>query len=216
VHQATDALALLAETEHHQLQGAARAGRILVPTRTLDGDYDIPRPYGPVPQEVVGTLLARYRDTTQAGRQATATFGHAARATGASSRILATAREVTHTTGPAAQATNRQDETTHLCRDKAEDMPGPLQNTLLGLGVTRPALLARGAELDKAGQRLLIEAAEEPLPAHNRPSAITLNRTAAAAALLNHALASGEPHAAQLLRQPGQRDRAEQEAEWEP
>ena len=111
---------------------------------------------------------------------------------------------------------DRRDEATHLGRGNAEDMPGPLQNTLLGLGVTRPALLERGAELDKAGQRLLIEAADEPLPAHNRPSAITLNKTAAAAALLNHALDSGEPHAAQLLRQPDQRDRAEQEPEWEP
>jgi hypothetical protein len=216
VHHAADALALLAETEHHQLQGAARAGRILVPTRTLDSDYDIPRPYGPAPQEVAGTLLARYRDTTQASRQATATFGHAARATGAPSRILATARELTHTTSPATQATDHQDEATPHGRDTAGDVPGPLQNTLLGLGVTRPALLARGAELDKAGQRLLIEAADEPLPAHNRTSAITLNRTAAAGALLNHALDSGEPHAALLLRQPGQRDRAEQEPEWEP
>jgi hypothetical protein len=129
---------------------------------------------------------------------------------------LATGRKLTHTTGPARQATDRQDEATHPGRDNAEDMPGPLQNTLLGLGVTRPALLARGAELDKAGQRLLIEAAGEPLPAHNRPSAITLNKTAAAAALLNHALAGGEPHAARLLRQPGQRDRAEQEPEREP
>ena len=111
---------------------------------------------------------------------------------------------------------DRRDEATHLGRDTAGDVPGPLQSTLLGLGVTRPALLERGAELDKAGQRLLIEAADEPLPAHNRPSAITLNRTAAAASLLNHALASGERHAAQLLRQPGQRDRAEHEPEREP
>jgi hypothetical protein len=216
VHHAADALALLAETEHHQLRSAARARRILVPTRTLDCDYNIPRPYGPAPQEVTGTLLARYQDTTQASRQATATFGHAARAVGAPSRILATARELTHTTGSATRATDRQDEATHLSGGNAEDMPGPLQNTLLGLGVTRPALLARGAELDKAGQRLLIEAADEPPPAHNRPSATTLNKTAATAALLNHALASGDPHAAQLLRPPGQHDQAEQEPEREP
>jgi hypothetical protein len=216
VHQATDVLALLAETEHHQLRGAARAGRILVPTRTLDCDYDIPRPYGPAPQEIAGTLLARYRDATQASRQATTDFGHAAHATGAPSRILATARELTHPTSPATQATDRRDEATHLGPDKAEDMPGPLQNTLLGLGVTRPALLARGAELDKAAQCLLIEAADEPPLAHNWPLAITLNGTAATAALLNHALASGESHAAQLLRRPGQHERAEQEPEWEP
>ena len=42
IHQAADGLALLAGTERHQLQAAAQTGRILVPTRALTGDYDIP------------------------------------------------------------------------------------------------------------------------------------------------------------------------------
>jgi hypothetical protein len=216
VHQAAEALALLAETEHHQLRAAAQAGRLLIPTRTLDDDYDIPRPYGPAPQEVTSTLLARYRDATQTSREATATFGRAACAVGAPSRMLATAREVNRATCPARPAVGRGDEGAHRDRGKAASIPGPLQHTLLGLGVTSPDLLARGAELDQAGQRLLIEAADEPSPTHNRPSAITLNKTAASAALLNHVLASGDPQAARLLRQPGQGDRAEPEPEWEP
>ncbi len=95
-------------------------------------------------------------------------------------------------------------------------MAGPLQHTLLGLGITSPALLARGADLDQASQRLLIEAADELSPAHSRPPAATLNETAASAALLNHALASGGPQAAHLLSPPGQADRADPEPEWEP
>ena len=78
-------------------------------------------------------------------------------------------------------------------------MPGPLQQALLGLGITSPSLLARGADLDQASQRLLIEAADELPPTHQRPSAATLNATAGTAALLNHALASGNPKAARLL-----------------
>jgi hypothetical protein len=93
---------------------------------------------------------------------------------------------------------------------------GPdLQHTLLGLGITSPALPARGADLDHASQRLLIEAADELSPAHSRPSATTLNETAASAALLNHVLASGEPQVAHLLRPPGHADQAELGSEWE-
>jgi len=216
IHHAADGVALLAGTEHHQLRAAAQAGRLLVPTRTLDGDYDIPRPYAPAPSQVTGALLARYRNAAQASRQAAATIGRAACATGAPSRILATAREATRTTGPASPATDRRDEATHPGRDKAGDTAGPLQHALRGLGITSPALLARGADLDKASQRLLIEAADELSPAHSRPPATTLNKTAASAALLNHALASGDPQAAQLLRQPAQADRADPEPEWEP
>jgi hypothetical protein len=143
-----------------------------VPTRTLTGDYDIPRPYGPAPEEVTGALHARYRDATQASHQATATIGRAACATGAPSQILATAREATITTGPGSQPLDRRDEATHRGQDKAGDIAGPLQHTLLGLGITSPALLARGADLDQASQRLLIEAADEPSPhtAAHRPS----------------------------------------------
>jgi hypothetical protein len=47
IHHAGEALALLAETEHGQLRAAAHAGRILVPTRTLPDDYNIPAPTPP-------------------------------------------------------------------------------------------------------------------------------------------------------------------------
>ena len=93
---------------------------------------------------------------------------------------------------------------------------GPLQQALLGLGITSPALLARGADLDHASQRLLIDAADQLPPDHHPPTAATLNKTAASAALVNHALATGSPHAARLLHQPGQADQSEPQAELEP
>jgi len=96
-------------------------------------------------------------------------------------------------------------------------MAGPLQHTLLGLGITSPTLLARGADLDHASQRLLIDAADQLPPDHHQPPAATLNKTAASAALVNHALATGGPQAAQLLHRPGPAPRwAEPEAQLEP
>ena len=89
-------------------------------------------------------------------------------------------------------------------------MPGPLQQALLGLGITSPSLLARGADLDQVSQRLLIEAASELPPTQRRPCGATLNATAGTAALLNHALASGSPRAAQFFRQPDQPEREDQ------
>jgi hypothetical protein len=93
-------------------------------------------------------------------------------------------------------------------------MPGPMQHTLLGLGITAPGLLGRGADLDQACQQLLIDAVGDLPP--KRPSATRVNQTAASAALLNHALASGNPQAAKLLRQPDQAERKEPETEPEP
>ena len=213
IHHAGEALALLSETEHDQLRAAAHAGRILVPTRTLPDDYNIPRPYATALPEHTGPLLARYRDASQATRQATTPIGRAADATGAPSRALTTARAATQATPSASPAANPDDQATPGGREHTRDIPGPLQQALLGLGITSPSLLARGADLDQASQRLLIEAADELPPTHQRPPAATLNATAGTAALLNHALASGDPQAARLLRQPGQAEREEPEPE---
>jgi putative intracellular protease/amidase len=64
-----------------------------------------------------------------------------------------------------------------------------------------------------ASQRLLIEAADELPPAHQRPPAAALNTTVGSATLLNDALAFGDPKAARLLRQPGHAEREEPEPE---
>ena len=212
VHHAGEALAQLAETEHNQLRAATHAGRILVPTRTLTDDYNIPRPYATALPEHTGPLLARYRDARHATRQVTISIGCAADATGAPSRALTTARAATTATPSAGPAANPDDQAAPDGKEQTPDMPGPLQQALLGLGITSPSLLTRGAGLDQASQRLLIEAADELPPAQQRPPAM-LNATAGSATLVNHALASSNPQAARLLRQPGQAEREEPEPE---
>jgi hypothetical protein len=215
VHHAADAVALLAETEHQQLRGAIHARRILVPTRTLTDDYDIPRPYAPAPSEHISVLLTRYRDARHASRHAAATIGRAAQATHALSRTLATARAAASTTHPASPA----GDTGQIApgdQGQEPDIPGPLQHTLLRLGVTDPALLDRGAELDTASQRLLIDAADQLPPGHRRPRASTLSKTAASAALLNYALAAADPRATQLIRHHSRPEQNEPEPDLEP
>jgi hypothetical protein len=163
--------------------------------------------------EHTGPLLACYRDASHTTRQAATPIGRAADATGASSRALTAARAATQATPSASSAVHPEDQAEPGGREQTRDMPGPLQQALLGLGITSPSLLARSADLDQASQRLLIEAAHELPPAHQRAPAATLNTTAASATLLNHALASGNPKAAPLLRQPGQAEREEPERE---
>jgi hypothetical protein len=217
VHHAADALALLADTEHDHVRGAICAKRILVPTRTLPDDYDIPRPYAPAPNEHTSTLLTRYHDTTQATRHAVATIGRAAQATHAPSQTLVTARAATHTTHPVSPAPDTSAQTTPQRKDHAPDMPGPLQHTLLRLGITSPALLDRGAELDNASQRLLTDAADQLPPGHRHPQASTLTKAAASAALLNYALATTtDGRAPQLIRRPSPPEQKDQEPELEP
>jgi hypothetical protein len=95
-------------------------------------------------------------------------------------------------------------------------MPGPLQHTLLRLGITSPALLDRGADLDRASQQLLIDATDQLPPGHQRLRASTLHKAAASAALLNYALAVTDGRAARPIHQPSPPESKDQEQELEP
>ena len=87
--------------------------------------------------------------------------------------------------------------------DQHRELPGPVERTLRDLGITNPELLQRGAVIDRAGERLIIDAAVGLGPRRIRPSATALSRSAGTATLVNHALASGDPRAAALLYGPG-------------
>jgi len=74
-----------------------------------------------------------------------------------------------------------------------------VEQTLYDLGITNPDLLQRAADIDRASERLIIDAAADLGPERSRPSATTLSRSAGAALVVNHALASGDPLATSLL-----------------
>jgi hypothetical protein len=74
-HHTCETLEGLAHAQHDQIRAAARTGRILVPTRSLPEEYDIPYPFARAPQERVEELLARYAQAGQASRRTAEAIG---------------------------------------------------------------------------------------------------------------------------------------------
>ena len=215
VHQVSATLTRLARVELEQIRAAAEAGRILVPTRSLPGEFDIPRPFARALPAHVERLLSHYREAAYASQQITAAIEPAAEATRAPSRTLtAAAAALGHRHVGAHEKDKVPNDFAGAAPDlDADDRPGPVERTLRQLGVDRPDVLRRGAEIDQAGSRLIIDAANELAPQHRPRSAAVLNRSAGAAAVVNHALASGDPRAAALLRRPGRLEREPPEPE---
>lgn len=91
IHHACATLTRLAEADHAQIVTAARAGRILVPTRSLPESFDIPYPFAPAPGARVEPLLCAYHDARTASSQVTADVGAVAAAVRAPSQVITTA-----------------------------------------------------------------------------------------------------------------------------
>lgn len=214
-HQVSATLTRLARVELEQIHAAAQAGRILVPTRSLPSEFDIPRPFARALPTHVDRLLSHYREAAYASRQVTAAIAPAAEATRAPSRTLAAAAAAV---GQSYIGTHEKDMVPNDSPGAApgldvDDRPGPVERTLRQLGVDRPDVLRRGAEIDRAGTRLIIDAANELAPRQRRQSAAVFNKSAGTAEVVNHALASGDSRAAALLRRPSRPEREPPEPE---
>jgi hypothetical protein len=213
-HHACDTLTGLARSEHDQVHAAAKASRILVPTRSLPDEYDIPYPFARAPRERVVPLLKSYGEAARTSRRAADNIGEVAEAIRAPSRTLALTRSAV-----AGQAEHCPDAIGLARQDSAEPdnematarLPGPVETTLLDLGVTDTALLTRSAELDREAERLVIDAAVTA-DAHQRPVR-GLSRSTGTAALVNHALQSGNARAIALLQPPTRAQREPPERE---
>jgi hypothetical protein len=213
-HHAYETLTGLALAEYDQVRAAAKAGRILVPTRSLPDEYDIPYPFARAPRERAELLLKRYGEAAQASRRATEAAGDVAEMIRAPSRTLALARSAAN--GQADPLPDVTDVASERSAPPGSDasaagMPGPVETTLLDLGVTDPRLLARSAEIDHDAERLIIDAAVAT-DAHQRPVR-GLSRSTGTAALVNHALQAGDPRAVALLRPPRRAQREPPERE---
>src|SRR5216683_2561599 len=157
VHHACDAVTRMAHADREQIRAAAGAERILVATQAPPDIWDIPIPFVPAPPKRTDAILTLYDYTGTASTKATAGAAHAATAIQAPSRVLATARSATDARrqdapGPASDAAIEPS-----LEGQRRDLPGRVERTLQGLGVTSPELLRRGAEIDRAGERLIIE-----------------------------------------------------------
>jgi hypothetical protein len=96
VHHASHTLTQIARAEHDEVRAAGQAGRILVTTRSLPDDFDIPRPFARAPQSRVDALLHRYRAAGAVSREATAAVAVVAEATQGPSRVLTAADAAIH------------------------------------------------------------------------------------------------------------------------
>ena len=213
VHHACHTLTRLAWAQEGVIRTAAQAGRILVPARSLPDDLDIPHPYTQAPREHIDRLLSGYRIAGHASNRATIAVARAAQASGAPSRVLAAAMATEP--GRDRDETGRRamnSQTPASLKQRTLDSAGPVERTLLDLGVTRPDLLRRAADLDHDSERLIMDAAVDRELAGKWPHAGERHTSAATTALINHALASGDPRATALL-QPHVREREPPEAE---
>jgi hypothetical protein len=209
-HHACETLAGLALAEHDQIRAAARAGRILVPTRSLPEGYDIPYPFARAPHNRVEVLLGRYTEARHASRQAADAVSQAAEIARSPSRTLALARSaVAGRTDPVPDVTDTALQ--HSAEARVVGVLGPVETALLDLGITDPLLLARSAEIDHDAERLIVEAAVAA-DTHQR-SVRGLSRSTGTAALVNHVLQSGDPRAVALLRPARQAQREPPERE---
>jgi hypothetical protein len=213
VHHACHTLTRLAWAQEGVIRTAAQAGRILITTRSLPDDFDIPHPYTRAPREHIDRLLSGYRVAGHASHRAAIAVAEVAQATGASSRILAAAMATElgqdHDEMPRCAMNSRTPAARRL---RALDLIGPVECALVDLGVTRPDLRRRAAELDRDSERLIVDAAVDRELAGKWPGVVERNTSAATAALVDHALASGDPRATTIL-QPYLRGREPPEAE---
>ena len=198
VHHACDTLTSLAYAQREQIRAAGAAQRLLVPTRSLPETIDVPRPFAPALPERIDSLVSACDQTARSAEAATASVAAVAAAIGAPSRVLTAAKEAADPTphsdpGRGEAAARARDATDRwVFPDEVPELPGPVERTLHYLGITNTELLRHGADIDRAGERLIIDAAASLEPRRNRPSAITLSGSVGT-----------DPGAVTLLRGPG-------------
>jgi hypothetical protein len=95
VHQAADALAVMAAANLTGVTAAAAADRFHVPTRTLTDRHDIPRAFAPAPPRRLAELQDSYREAVAAARTAARELAGLAIQLDGPSKVLALARNAT-------------------------------------------------------------------------------------------------------------------------
>jgi hypothetical protein len=198
VHHASDAMTRLAHADRDQVKAAAAADRILVAITAPQDIWDAPRPYGPALRGQIDAMVALYDYTGDASAQATARVADAATVVQASSRVLTAARAATDARHPSRPDTALNAAAAPTAAGQPSDRPGPVEGSLHRLGVTSRELLRRGAEIDRVGEQLIIEAVAEHKPREGQLGTAMPRRSAGTAALGAHLRVSGDPHAAAL------------------
>jgi hypothetical protein len=171
----------LAYADRDQVKAAAAADRILVAVTAPLDIWDAPFPYGPTLRGQSDAMVALYDYAGDASTQATASVADAAIAVRAPSRVLAAASAATGARHERRPEPTLDVATAPSAAGQPGDRPGPIEDSLHKLGVTSPDLLRRGADIDRAGERLIIQAAAGHEPRDRQPRAATPIRSAGSA-----------------------------------
>ena len=168
VHQAVDAMAVVAWADGDAVKAASVGGRLYVPTRTLPARYDVPRPFAPAPDSQLWELRTTYDNALDASYNAARALGELAVAAGAPSRVLAFARAAALVQSNRRGGPSRPDIgiSRSLLPSRAPfgdarattGQPGPVEQTIRDRGISDPLILLRAAAIDNAASRLITQA----------------------------------------------------------
>ena len=118
-------------------------------------------------------LLRLCQGTAEAAAEASAQAGEAAAAVQAPSHVLTAARAAARAVHDASVSPQRPAAPELAATGQFREDAGALQAALRRLGVRNPDLLTRAADIDRASEHLIIEAAsrtQQPAPGHEHES----------------------------------------------
>jgi hypothetical protein len=222
VHQAIDAMAVVAEADGDAVVTASTAGRLYIPTRSLPAYKDVPHPFAPAPVGRCQALQKTYDVALHASHKAAEALGQLAIATEAPSRVLAFARAAALAQSNRRGSQSRLDASvlrdlppadTPFARARAfTGQPGPVEQAIRDRGVSDPIVLLRAAAIDNAASLLIAEAGNRMRAAASRKTGESeqppvRSEVRLAAQSFPHGLAA-KPPAQQPSRSAGQPGRS--------
>ena len=189
VHYVCHTLEQVAAAEHSLARTAAQEHRLIVPTRNLPEEFDVPYRLAPAPGVLAAPLLDAYRDAGAACHQAlTAVAGIAARVQ-APSHVLTTGRAAAAAKSGDSRSSGWPRAAAPADRERLPVPPGPVERILLDLNVVDQAALREAAILDATASQLILRAASEPR--RDQPAvAADLSHSAGTAEVINDLLAT--------------------------
>jgi hypothetical protein len=169
VHHSFHTLAEVAEAELNQARTAGTTGRLVVPTRSLPEDFDVPYRFAPAPSTQCEPLLSSYQSAHHASRDGTDAVAEVAAEMNAPSRMLSTFRQIArHREHASARQGPRSVTTTGSSSASVRPVdidgpmpppPGPVERILIDLNIAERTDLDQAAALDVAADQLILRAA---------------------------------------------------------
>jgi hypothetical protein len=156
VHRGCESLTHLAQGGRKQFRAAANAERILVATRSAAKLRRTARPFEIASPDRINAVLTLYEYTVGASAGAADQISHVDISTQVPQRLAPAPSEVS--AGAARTSTETAEGAVQPNDFDAAGRLGTIVRTLRALGVSDTELLERGAEIDLAGEQLIVEA----------------------------------------------------------